>query len=151
MTNKSRTKKINRPAGKFTEDDMLMKVKDYVTSAFKLLVEDPVYSNKRYPIPIEFETRKHLTVNLLSSMSEIDYLDVMFQKVVENKIIQAYWCKLTRESLGDNASKQLLDINIKYWIKIRANAFLKVYSNLKKESGKLSKKGEKSLRKELNT
>ncbi|XP_033121724.1 uncharacterized protein LOC117120753 [Anneissia japonica] len=321
MTNKSRTKKISidRPAGKFTEDNMLMKVKDYVTSAFKLLVEDPVYNNKRYPIAkrvmslvkelekcseseiyqnfwvncakmiwqvimagnakklkpgadekmcqafhqytiasvgrwvsllveleidakghhvksmnqflqrtllrliladknkvdvpeynvkecpeldkhteqviryvsgyipyvlvkrfkkgksqtakvycevlsqwqvksdsathtflsysrewidrqnrsglftvnddvflffrnVEFETRKHLTVNQLSSMSEIDYLDVMFQKVVENKIIQTYWCKLTRESLGDNASKQLLDIIIKYWIKIRANA-----------------------------
>ncbi|XP_033114336.1 uncharacterized protein LOC117114751 [Anneissia japonica] len=110
-------------------------------------VTDDVYLFFR---TLENENRKYLTISRFNSMPNANVKDIIMNTVLENPTVHKYWCNLTRNKIVGDASKHLLDIVIRLWIKIRMHAFLKVYLDLKKaNSNEISRKSEKALRKDL--
>ncbi len=97
---------------------------------------------------IENEARQYLSrENLQNCVGQVKRK--LKTKIMAQKRIHDYWCNLTKEKITGDTSKRLLDMVVNLYIKIRIKAFLKVYLDLKKSSGNISKKSEKALRKEL--
>ena len=83
-------------------------------------------------------------------MSELNINSILMENVSSNYRVQTYWWDLTDSKLSGDSSKKFLEVIIKFYIKLRCNAFLKVYLDIRKASSRaISKKGEKALRKDL--
>ena len=100
---------------------------------------------------LEHVSRQFLTKNNLNNFLGVDIKATLKEKILSLKRVHNYWQTLTREKITGDVSMRLLDMVINLWIKIRIKAFIKVYLDLKKASGRVSKKSEKSLRKSLPT
>ena len=105
---------------------------------------------------LENESRTLLTKANLDKFPGVNIRSSLFDKILAQRRVQTYWCSLTESKITGENSKRLLDIVVKYYIKIRCKAFIRVYLDLKKSSAmrkasekKVSKKAEKALRKEL--
>ncbi|XP_038062542.1 uncharacterized protein LOC119733034 [Patiria miniata] len=105
---------------------------------------------------IENESRTLLTKANLDQFPGVNVKSSLFDKILAQNRVHTYWCSLTEGKIQGECSKLLLDIIVKYFIKIRCKAFIKVYLDLKKSAlkqnstqKKVSKKAEKALRKEL--
>ena len=110
-------------------------------------VSDGVYLLFR---AMERETCKYLTLNNLKTFQGCNIQAVLLNNIKSNPQVQTYWCSLTQGKINGETSMTLLNMTVKKWIKIRANAFIKVYLNLKKAtSGTVGRKAEKALRKDL--
>ena len=102
---------------------------------------------------LENETRNHLHTSLLGTYRDINLRDLLLKKLCSKHIIQHYWAKLVgSKSLSIAESKHLFYVTVDYFVNIRVKAFVRVYNDLKKRKDKeMSRKGSKSLRKELDS
>lgn len=110
------------------------------------LVNDDVYIFFR---TLENEARPFLSKNNLEKCVGKNIKSELKEKIMSQHRVHNYWCNLTQGKISGSVSKRLLDIVVNLYIKIRIKAFLKVYLDLKKASGHVSKKSEKALRKDL--
>ncbi len=111
-------------------------------------VSDDVYLFFR---SMELVSRKFLTTSNLQEMSQVNINTVLMNNISSNYRVQTYWCGLTDSKISGDSSKSFLEVIIKFYIKLRCKAFLKVYLDLRKANSRatISKKGEKALRKDL--
>ncbi|XP_022111422.1 uncharacterized protein LOC110990655 [Acanthaster planci] len=98
---------------------------------------------------LEHVSRQFLTRANLSKFPGMNVKSSLKEKILSVRRVHNYWQTLTQGKLSGDVSKRFLDMVLNLWIKIRVTAFIKVYLDLKKSSGKVSKRGEKALRKTL--
>ena len=110
------------------------------------IVNDDVYIFFR---TLENEARPFLSKGNLERCVGRNVKRDLKDKMMSQTRVHSYWCNLTQGKITGMVSKRLLDIVVNLSIKIRIKAFLKVYLDLKKAKGKVSKKSEKALRKSL--
>ncbi len=111
-------------------------------------ISDEVYLFFR---AMELVCKEFLTISNLHNMSELNINTVLMENISSNYRVQTYWCTLTDNKISGECSKKFLEVIIRFYIKLRCNAFLKVYLDIRKANSKaaVSKKGEKALRKDL--
>ena len=114
------------------------------------LVNDNVF---KLFIAMEVQTQKLLDMDMAQSKNLGEFL---CQNISSNVSVVRCW-QVTCEDLSEEDSEILFSSVLNYWVKIRVKAFVKVYLNtlrkeeiLQKKQKKLSKKGDKSLRKSLS-
>ncbi|XP_033104332.1 uncharacterized protein LOC117106889 [Anneissia japonica] len=79
-------------------------------------VKDNVYLFFR---TLENDTRKHLTVTRMNELPNKDMKSCTMYSIAENHLVHTYWCNITENKLVGDISKNLLDVVIKLWVKIR--------------------------------
>ncbi|XP_072021233.1 uncharacterized protein [Amphiura filiformis] len=101
---------------------------------------------------LENETRKHLNTALLGKYRDINLREFLIQKLTTKYLVQSYWSRLVNgKCLSSTESKHLFYVIVNYFVNIRIKAFVVVFIDLKKVQDKtLSRKGSKSLRKQLD-
>ncbi|XP_071476830.1 uncharacterized protein [Diadema antillarum] len=112
-------------------------------------VKDNVYMLFR---AMEIQTKRTLNMNLAQSP---DLGGLLTKALLQSEHVLHCWTSLI-EDLTESEAQTLLLTVVRYWVKIRVNAFVRVFLNLRKEeqakkkrSKKIARKGEKSLRKTL--
>ena len=100
---------------------------------------------------LEFQTKQILNMKTLLILRNANVKDHLLQELLKQKQVQKQWAVLVQETLNQDLSGQLLHQFIVYWVKLRVNAFVRMYMEIRKKQKKTacSKKGEKPLRKEL--
>ena len=99
---------------------------------------------------LENETRKHLNTQIIAKYRDTSLRDTLLNYITKSFLIQQYWTQITTDDLSVAEKTKLFKAVVTYWINIRCRAFVIVYVDIRKLNETLSKKGEKSLRKQLS-
>lgn len=101
---------------------------------------------------LEYAGRGHLHSSSIAKYKDSSLNTTLMDTFKSNKVVQDRWIVLLRkQELNSQASDKLFELVVSKWIKIRCNAYVKVYVDIRKRSDKnISKKGEKGLRKQVD-
>ncbi|XP_033103727.1 uncharacterized protein LOC117106474, partial [Anneissia japonica] len=108
---KTKKKSVDRPVNRFTEEDAVRKMNDYIVSALGLLKKDPVYSNTRYPIAqrvislakdLEEHTNSALFLNFWENSTKLVWLSTI-QPLLKLMLVDKHKVDLSEESEGKAA------------------------------------------------
>ena len=101
---------------------------------------------------LEYVGRQYLTATSIRNYKNNNLNVLLLDEFTKNRVVLNRWEVLMKENeLDDNAKYQLFHILLKYWIKIRCNAYVKVYIDIRKaKDKKVSRKAEKALRKQVD-
>ena len=98
--------------------------------------------------------RSAFNINLIRTYNGENLAKLMKTELSTNSHVIYHWdCVTENSQLNEVCKRHLLQRIITYWVNIRGNAFAKAWvdQNKKNRAKNLSKKGEHSLRKQLNT
>ncbi|XP_071810704.1 uncharacterized protein [Apostichopus japonicus] len=111
------------------------------------LVNDTVFMFLK---TLEFQTKQILNMKTLLILRNKYVKNHLLPKFLQHKQVQNRWADLVKELLNEDLSGQLLHSFVVYLVKLRVNAFVRMYMEIRtKQKKTCSKKGEKPLRKEL--
>ena len=103
----------------------------------------------RFFLTLERVSKSLLQKKELTKMNTINLNQMMKTKIAACPNVSKTWNDITINSKV--STKGLYNAVVSKWIKLRINAFVKAFNILKKQQKQASKKGERSLRKELQT
>ena len=98
---------------------------------------------------MEKSTQQTLQLNRIGTLKKTNIKEALVSKLQEDKFVRKMWEEALAGRSGKVDWEPLLISVINYWVKIRVHAFVKVYLELRKRDSFASKRGERSLRKEL--
>lgn len=99
---------------------------------------------------LEGVSRKLLTQQDASSLVGVDIASLLLQKLKDKYLVNRYWDTITSGKVTGETGTKLFDVVLRYWTKLRVCTYIKVFIALAKQrDSKLSRRGAKSLRKEL--
>ena len=137
---------------KSDSDSFVGYVKEWLEKQSRGYLFQPCWDVHVFFRTLEYVGRKHLTSSSIKKYRDNNLHELLFGVFKENITVQNRWQALLKEhELGDNAKEQLLKVVLKYWIKIRCTAYVKVYIDIRKaKDKKISRKGENALRKQVD-
>ena len=121
------------------------------SSSRSFLVNNNFYTFLRN---IEFDVRRILNVSFLRSYCGKNIREVIVEKLRDNKSIQSSWDFLTRNVANIMFTEKLKNQIFNKWSNLRTHVFINAWVQImrrksSRETDKISKKGEVSMRKSL--
>ncbi|XP_071855051.1 uncharacterized protein [Apostichopus japonicus] len=99
---------------------------------------------------LEFHTKKVLNVKRLMVLKDVNIKSELLNVLNTHNQVQKRWDELVTTELDVKVKQDLLKLFVGYWVKLRVNAFVRMYMEVRKRNNKKAgKKGEKALRKTL--
>lgn len=98
---------------------------------------------------MEFVTKAEVNTNNIGTLQKTNIQSLLLTAIRNDKYVMKTWDKISSKLSAELGNLLLTEVMTCY-VKMRLNAFLRVYIMILKERNqKVSKKGEKSLRRDL--
>ncbi len=100
---------------------------------------------------LEYVGRQFLTSATIATYKDCNLQELLLKTFQKNETVQNRWCALVKDELDNKGNEKLFNVVLRYWIKIRCTAYVRVYIDIRKSQDKdVSRKGAKSLRKSVD-